>query len=238
MHIHCPLIPILPARALNDFLQSSFPKIISKLTLSLYLHHPVVDGSAWSQPHIPRNWIVNFFHSAWVGNHIHWTRVSLPRNLKRQNSLHDWVCKPAYQWPMQETVIQNACFFPPWAKILIIFRKRKEMQLEELPGQYKDCQGLCGKKPGKAKTKWKGGGQTDTTQYFGEHSLEEKASEFSNYPKAKGCSRITLHKIWFVAWKDSTSEHKPVLSPGVVLTDTKLFSFLYICTAWFYLLCS
>ena len=53
---------------------------------------------------------------------------SLLRNLKRQNSLHDWVHKPAYQRPMQETVIQNACF-RLWAKISTIIRKRKEIQL-------------------------------------------------------------------------------------------------------------
>lgn len=51
----------------------------------------------------------------------------------------------------------------------------------------------------KQKQKGKGEGQMDMTQHFGEHSPSEKASEFSNYTKAKGCSEITLYKIWFVA---------------------------------------
>lgn len=38
----------------------SFLKTVSKLTHSLCCLHPVVGGSAWSQPYIPRNWIVSF----------------------------------------------------------------------------------------------------------------------------------------------------------------------------------
>lgn len=109
--------------------------------------------------------------------------------------------------------------------------KEKKCNREELLGRYK---GLCGRKLIKAKQNGKDGWQMDMTQCFREHTLEENASEFSDYPKAKGWSGITLHKIWFVAWKDSSSKHKPVLSPGAILTNTKLFSFLYICTAWFY----
>lgn len=35
----------------------------------------------------------------------------------------------------------------------------------------------------------------DMTQYFGQHSLAEKASEFSDYPKGKDCTKSGLwHK--------------------------------------------
>lgn len=109
-----------PSRSTKPlFLQSSFPKIISRLTQSLYLLHPVGGRSAWSQPCIPRNWRVNFSHSAWTANHIQWGPGHLSPRISRQNSLHDWVHKPACQWPMQE--LQSKMLAFPLSKDLNYF---------------------------------------------------------------------------------------------------------------------
>lgn len=47
----------------------SFLKTVSRLTHSLCFLHPIASGSAWSQPCIPRNWIVRFSYGAGGGNH-------------------------------------------------------------------------------------------------------------------------------------------------------------------------
>lgn len=128
------------------------------------------------------------------------------------------------------------CLLSPRAKIPTISREEMKCHWEELLGRQKFGVRPLRQEARTSKNKsWGGGGWQGGLRPFREHT-GRGSIRIQHSPKAKGCSEITLHKVWSVTWKDPASEQKEIFSLGIVLTDTKVFSFLYICTAWFYLL--
>lgn len=204
MHIHCPAIPILPARAANQFLQSSFPKIVSRLTRSLYFLHPVAGVLAWSQPCISRNWIL-IFSPHCLNWKSHPADQGIPPQESRKTEQLTWLGSQA-RIPMTHARDHNPkCLLCPLSKSPTpIFRKIKETQLGRATWKVQRFIAMpLWQEAGKSKNKRGREGDRQTRHnILGSTPWQRKHQNLAITPKQKVA--VGLHCTKFGLWHERT----------------------------------